>query len=107
MAERAREVTDLATMKKVFWRGTCVGITGITGSLGSALSRELLRPEYGISRLVGVSRKWQDQDRLREELGNDGRLRLFIGDVRDATRMSLALDGVEYLFHAAALKSVP
>src|SRR3990167_65167 len=94
-------------MKNVFWRGTCVGITGITGSLGSALSKELLKPEYGISRIVGISRKWQDQDRLREELGDDKRLRLFIGDVRDATRVNLALDGIESLFHASALKSVP
>ena len=99
-------MTELVNMNNIFWRGACVGITGITGSLGTALSKELLRPEYNISRLVGISRKWQDQDRLREEL-DDNRVRLFIGDVRDIDRLRLALEGVEYVFHAAALKSVP
>jgi len=97
---------NLVTMQNIFWRGACVGITGITGSLGTALSKELLKPEYNISRLVGISRKWQDQDRLRKELDNDDRLRLFIGDIRDIDRLRLAFDGVEYLVHAAALKDV-
>ena len=97
---------NLVSMQNIFWRGASVAITGITGSLGTALSKELLKSEYNISRLVGISRKWQDQDRLREEL-NDDRLRLFVGDVRDIDRLKLALEGVEYVFHAAALKSVP
>jgi len=100
-------MAELVNMNNIFWRGACVGITGITGSLGTALSKELLRPEYNISRLVGISRKWQDQDRLRKELGDNDRLRLFIGDIRDIDRLRLALDGVEYLVHAAAIKSVP
>src|SRR3990167_6266284 len=86
-------LTDLVSMQNIFWRGASVAITGITGSLGTALSKELLKPEYNISRLVGISRKWQDQDRLRHELDNIDRLRL-------------AFDGIEYLFHAAALKDV-
>ena len=97
---------NLVSMQNIFWRGASVAITGITGSLGTALSKELLKPEYNISRLVGISRKWQDQDRLRHELDNDDRLRLFIGDIRDVDRLKLAFDGIEYLFHAAALKDV-
>ena len=98
---------NLVSMQNIFWRGASVAITGITGSPGTALSKELLKPEYNISRLVGISRKWQDQDRLRKELGDDDKLRLFIGDIRDIDRLRLALDGVEYLVHAAAIKSVP
>lgn len=90
-----------------FWHNACVAITGITGSLGTAISQELLLPKYGTARLVGVSRKWQDQDKLALVLGNDPRLRLFIGDVRDLDRMRMALVGVDYVIHAAAMKSIP
>lgn len=90
-----------------FFKDSCVGITGVTGTLGSALTKELLKPEYGVRRIVGISRKWQDQDRLAEDNGHDDRLRLFLGDIRDLDRMRLALVGVDYLFHTGALKAVP
>src|SRR3990167_5410910 len=85
-----------------------IAITGITGSLGTALSKYLLA-NYGQSlrRLVGISRKWQDQDKLRKELNNDYRLRLFIGDIRDYERLELAFNGVDFVLHCAALKSLP
>ena len=84
-----------------------IAITGITGSLGTALSKYLLA-NYGQSlrRLVGISRKWQDQDRLRKELNNDFRLRLFIGDIRDYERLEMAFNGIDFVIHAAALKAL-
>ena len=84
-----------------------IAITGITGSLGTAISKYLLA-NYGQSlrRLVGISRKWQDQDRLRKELNNDFRLRLFIGDIRDYERLELAFNGIDFVIHAAALKAI-
>lgn len=98
---------ELKPHKDWFWQDACVAITGITGSLGTALSKELLLKKYGLARLVGISRKWQDQEKLSAELGNDPRLRLFIGDVRDVDRLRMALVGVDYVIHAAAIKSLP
>ena len=80
-------------------------ITGVSGSLGSALSRELLKPEYGVKRLAGIARKWQPISELEREL-NDPRFRPMIGDIRDIERLRLAFREVDYVFHAAAIKDV-
>ena len=88
-----------------FWYGKNILITGVSGTLGSALSRELLSPEYGIRRLAGIARKWQPIETLQREL-DDSRFRPFIGDIRDLDRLQIAFRKVDYIFHAAALKSV-
>ena len=88
------------------WTNKSVLITGVTGTLGTALCKRLLLGDDAPIRLVGISRKWQDQDRLRNELNNNPRLRLFIGDIRDIERLRLAMRGIDIVIAAAAMKSI-
>src|SRR3990167_6365819 len=88
-----------------FWSNANVMITGVSGTLGSALSKELLSPEYDIRRLAGIARKWQPVELLRKSL-DDSRFRPLIGDIRDIDRLRIAFRGIDYVFHAAAFKSV-
>jgi UDP-N-acetylglucosamine 4,6-dehydratase/5-epimerase len=80
-------------------------VTGGTGSFGRALCRFLLE-ENMVSRLCVLSRGEHAQAEMREELRDDGRLRFFVGDIRDQARLTRAMWGVEYVIHAAALKRV-
>lgn len=79
-------------------------ITGGTGSLGRALTKKLL--ESDIKTLRIFSRNESKQVEMQEEL-DDPRLRFLIGDIRDEVRLSRALEDVDIVFHAAALKHVP
>lgn len=79
-------------------------ITGGTGSFGSTVARELLAGEIGQIRIL--SRDEAKQDDLRRWL-NDSRARFYLGDVRDYLSVDEAMRGVDYVFHAAALKQVP
>jgi UDP-N-acetylglucosamine 4,6-dehydratase len=63
--------------------------------------------EHDPARLVILSRDEFKQYQFAEELGDDPRVRFFIGDVRDAGRLWRAFDGIEVVIHAAALKQVP
>jgi len=85
--------------------GSSVLITGATGSLGKALIDFLLR-ETKARRIAIFSRDELKQHHLRISLGDDPRLRWFLGDIRDLDRLKRALHGVDYLIHAAALKQV-
>lgn len=80
-------------------------ITGGTGSLGKALTRELL-DRHDPRRLIIFSRDELKQLEMRRLFGDDPRLRFFIGDIRDRNRLNRAFDGVDYVIHAAALKQV-
>ena len=80
-------------------------ITGGTGSLGKALIKYLLE-KTKIRRVAVYSRDELKQHNLRNEIGEDERLRWFIGDVRDLERLKRALHGVDFVIHAAALKQV-
>jgi UDP-N-acetylglucosamine 4,6-dehydratase len=80
-------------------------ITGGTGSLGKALISHLL--ENTTARRIAIfSRDELKQYNLRSEIGENSRLRWFIGDVRDLERLKRALHGVDFVIHAAALKQV-
>ncbi len=79
-------------------------ITGGTGSLGRALTKRLLK--YDIESIRILSRNENSQIRMEQEY-EDSRLRFFIGDVRDKERLMRAMEGVDIVFHAAALKHVP
>ena len=79
-------------------------ITGGTGSFGKTMLRDLLRGET--ERIVVLSRDEEKQDALRNEL-RDPRVEYRIGDVRDRRSVQDAMRGVQYVFHAAALKQVP
>jgi len=78
-------------------------ITGGTGSLGKALAKKLL--EYNIKTLRIFSRNENQQVEMDAEF-NDPRLRFLIGDIRDNQRFSRAVEDVDIVFHAAALKQV-
>lgn len=80
-------------------------ITGGTGSLGKALIKYLLE-NTTVRRIAIFSRDELKQHNLRNDIGEDERLRWFIGDIRDLERLKRALHGVDFLVHAAALKQV-
>lgn len=84
-------------------------ITGGTGSFGRAFVRTLLQSNAEVERVVVYSRdelkQWQMQQEFPESLFPQ--LRFFLGDVRDCSRLVRALQGVDSVVHAAALKQVP
>jgi UDP-N-acetylglucosamine 4,6-dehydratase len=84
--------------------GSTVLITGGTGSFGSTMAAALLREDVAQVRVL--SRDEAKQDDLRRKLG-DGRVRCYVGDVRDRASVEDATRGVDKVFHAAALKQVP
>jgi UDP-N-acetylglucosamine 4,6-dehydratase (inverting) len=81
-------------------------ITGGTGSFGHTFVPMTLS-KYNPRRLVIYSRDEMKQWEMAKLYANDSRVRFFIGDVRDKERLSRALDGIEFVVHAAATKIVP
>ena len=86
------------------FNGKCILITGGTGSFGNAVLKHLLQKNAGEIRIF--SRDEKKQDDMRREIDNN-RVRFYIGDVRDEKSVFHAMEGVDYVFHAAALKQVP
>ena len=84
-------------------------ITGGTGSFGSAFVKKLLATNIKIQRLVIFSRDEFKQDELRKKYDtkNYKFIRYFIGDIRDKDRLSFALEDIDFVIHAAAMKQVP
>ena len=90
--------------------GATLLITGGTGSFGNAVLRHFLDSDVGQIRIF--SRDEKKQDDLRHELqarhpDSAGKVKFYIGDVRDPRSVADAMPGVDYIFHAAALKQVP
>lgn len=81
-------------------------ITGGTGSFGNAFVPMTLA-KYNPKRLVIYSRDEMKQWEMAQQYEDDARVRFFIGDVRDKDRLARALDGIDYVVHAAATKIVP
>lgn len=81
-------------------------ITGGTGSFGRSFVPMTLE-RYNPSRLVIFSRDEMKQWEMAKPYKNDPRVRFFIGDIRDKDRLYRALDGIDYVIHAAATKIVP
>ena len=79
-------------------------ITGGTGSFGNAILRRFLTTDIAEIRIF--SRDELKQDDMRTLYNND-KLKFYIGDVRDTNSINDAMHGVDYVFHAAALKQVP
>ena len=86
--------------------GKSILITGGTGSFGHTFVPMTLA-RYNPKRLVIFSRDEMKQWEMAKLYGDDERVRFFIGDVRDKDRLSRALDGIDYVVHAAATKIVP
>ena len=86
------------------WSGATVLITGGTGSFGTTVTRKMLTGDCAEVRIL--SRDEAKQDLMRHDL-TDERLRFHLGDVRDPDSVEQAMAGVDYVFHAAALKQVP
>ncbi|HOJ45347.1 MAG TPA: nucleoside-diphosphate sugar epimerase/dehydratase [Bacilli bacterium] len=79
-------------------------ITGGTGSFGNAVMKRFLNTEIKEIRIF--SRDEKKQDDMRKLYKND-KLKFYIGDVRDVSSVKNAMHGVDFIFHAAALKQVP
>lgn len=84
--------------------GKTLLITGGTGSFGNAVLKRFLNT--GIKEIRIFSRDEDKQDRMRRSYKND-KIKFFIGDVKDYNTILPAMKGVDYVFHAAALKQVP
>jgi UDP-glucose 4-epimerase len=90
-------------MTNVF-TGATLMITGGTGSFGNAVLKRFLNSDIKEIRVFSRDEKKQDDMRKRY---NDAKLKFYIGDVRDYQSILNATRGVDYIFHAAALKQVP
>ena len=86
--------------------GKSILVTGGTGSFGHAFVPMTLA-KYNPRRIIIFSRDEMKQWEMAKLFENDSRVRFFIGDVRDKDRLYRALDGVDYVVHAAATKIVP
>ncbi|MBQ8248649.1 MAG: polysaccharide biosynthesis protein [Clostridia bacterium] len=93
-----------------YFNGKTLLITGGTGSFGNAVLNRFLKTDVGEIRIF--SRDEKKQDDMRHEFQAKmpevaGKIKFFIGDVRDISSVTNAMHGVDYIFHAAALKQVP
>ncbi|HET8858762.1 UDP-N-acetylglucosamine 4,6-dehydratase (inverting) [Marivirga sp.] len=84
-------------------------ITGGTGSLGKALTKHIFDIYPNVKRVVIFSRDEQKQFQMAQEYPHNKypQIRFFIGDVRDGERLRRAMQGIDYVIHAAAMKHVP
>jgi UDP-N-acetylglucosamine 4,6-dehydratase len=89
--------------------GKTILITGGTGSFGQAFTEKILKDWPKIKRLIIFSRDEQKQFQMAQKFPQSEypMMRYFIGDVRDLSRLKLAIKDVNYLIHAAAMKHVP
>lgn len=81
-------------------------LTGGTGSFGNCFTEMVLR-EHNPKKIIIFSRDELKQHEMRLKFNNDPRLRFFLGDIRDKDRLYRAMEGVDVVVHAAALKQVP
>lgn len=85
--------------------GASILITGGTGSFGKAFLEQVLAT-HNPARVAIYSRDELKQYEMKQKYRADPRIRFFIGDIRDRDRLRMALHGVDYVVHAAALKQV-
>lgn len=90
-------------MKNEF-KGKNILVTGGTGSIGLEIVRQLLKYKPNVVRIF--ARHEDRHHQIMQELGNE-KLRFVIGDIRDKDRLRIAMEGIDIVFHAAALKHVP
>ena len=95
----------LTDNSKIDWKNQTILLTGGTGSFGKHFCRVMIE-KYNPKVIRVFSRDELKQHDMRNEFGEE-KLRYFIGDVRDSDRMKRAMEGVDIVVHAAALKQVP
>jgi UDP-N-acetylglucosamine 4,6-dehydratase len=88
------------------WSEKIILLTGGTGSFGQKFVEVMLK-EYNPKTIRIFSRDELKQWEMAQKFNHDERLRFFIGDIRDKERLERAMDGVDIVVHAAALKQVP
>lgn len=95
--------------QKSLLTGSRILVTGGTGSFGNAFVQTILERYPEVERLVVFSRDELKQFEMQSRFGagKHKAIRYFIGDVRDASRLKRALEGIDIVIHAAALKQVP
>ena len=89
--------------------GKSILVTGGTGSFGKEFIKTVLREYPDVRRVVVYSRDELKQFEMRQHFPEEqySQVRFFIGDVRDAARLTRAMEGIDVVVHAAALKQVP
>ena len=91
-------------MNSTFFKNKKILITGGTGSFGKAMTTRLLK---GLVKEIRIfSRDEKKQDDMRKEF-NDSIIKFYIGDIRDSESVERAVEDIDFIFHAAALKQVP
>ena len=93
-------------MKKELFENKVLLITGGTGSFGNKVMERFLEDDINLKEIRIFSRDEKKQEDMRIKYKND-KIKFFIGDVRDYRSVDDAMDGVDFIFHAAALKQVP
>lgn len=90
-------------MKEIF-KGKKILITGGAGSVGRALTTRLL--DYSVEKVRIFDLSENELFKMRNEFGENKRLRYLIGDIRDSDRLKLAMEGIDIVVHLAAMKHV-
>ena len=94
------------SMKRELFKDKILLITGGTGSFGNKVLDRFLKDDIDLKEIRIFSRDEKKQEDMRIKYKND-KIKFFIGDVRDYRSVDDAMDGVDFVFHAAALKQVP
>nr|WP_303960989.1 polysaccharide biosynthesis protein [Donghicola eburneus] len=92
------------TERRHMFKDKTLLITGGTGSFGNAVLKRFINSDLAEIRIF--SRDEKKQEDMRLAFGND-KIKFYIGDVREADSIDYAMNGVDYIYHAAALKQVP
>lgn len=88
-----------------FFEGKKVLITGGAGSIGASIAKKLLNYDVGVVRILDIDE--ESMFELSQELRGHPNIRFLIGDIRDKDRVKRAMEDIDIVFHAAALKHVP
>ena len=91
-------------MHKDYYKGKKILVTGGVGSIGSQLVKRLLNLNPAIVRILDNNETGLFD--IEQEL-HSNKIRTLVGDIRDRDRLNVAMDGIDYVFHASALKHVP
>jgi UDP-N-acetylglucosamine 4,6-dehydratase len=106
LVEAKQIIQTKSSRNEIDWSQQTILVTGGTGSFGKHFCKMML-DKYNPKAIRVYSRDELKQHEMRIEFKDDPRLRFLIGDVRDAERLHRAMEGVDMVVHAAALKQVP